>query len=74
MIDMRPALTCGQHQRHLRLDARKAAIDVQMSLRVFSSRRMRRVVGGDHVDRAVSKRVPQRLLVALLAHRRIDAR
>ncbi len=58
------AADLGQHQRHLRLDPRKAAIDRPDVVAGLFVRRMRRVVGGDHVDGAVHQCGPQRQLVA----------
>ena len=63
----------GEHHRHLRLDAGKAAIDgPDVVPRLFLDR-VRCMVGRNHIDSAVGQRRKQRLLVALLAHRRIDA-
>ena len=63
----------GQHHRHLRLDTREAAIDSpDVVARLFLDG-VWGMVRCDHVDRAVDERCKQRLLVALFAHRRIDA-
>ena len=76
---MRPLLTCVKHQRNIGFNAAEAgdavpdrgfehlAVDVAALL----LERVRRVVGRDHVDRAVEQALPQRVLVLLAAHRRV---
>ena len=66
------AVHFGQHQRHLRFNARKAAVALPDAFARFFFGGVRRMVGGDHVDGAVHQRVPQRLVVALFADGRIQ--
>ena len=63
---MPPVVHLGKHQRHLRLDAGKAAIDRPDVVAGFFLRRVRGVIGRDQIDGAVRQRRPQRLVIARL--------
>ncbi len=73
MLERHPPLRhFVEHQGHLRLDAREAAVRLPDDVLDLLLRRVRRVVGRDHVDDAGLQRPPDRFGVRRLPHGRID--
>ena len=67
------AIDLGEHQRHLRFHARKTAVAGPDVFAGFFLGRVRRMVGGDHVDQALLERRPELRRMLRVADRRVHA-